>query len=172
LGHLYAVDFNQQNRAETYYRQAIAILERTRGLLVDESFRIGYFGQSTDAYDGLIALSLRQGDARTAFSVTERARSRALVEQLAQTKLTAPSNLSAKLLKREENALDELRHLNQLLRNNTSGDGVKGLLNKIESAQGKLGRVLQRISGQAADYAALRRAEPMSFLEIRELLCG
>jgi tetratricopeptide (TPR) repeat protein len=169
LGHIYALDMGDAKRGQVCYEHAIELLERTRGMLVEESHRIGFFGQALDAYNGLVALHLAKANWLDAWTTIEKARSRTLVEQLAQTTLSPPSTVAASLLDEEKHWLFELRRLSLALRN-ASDSEASSLADQVESAQQALDAVLERMNFDAADYVALRRGTPTEFSEIRKLL--
>jgi tetratricopeptide (TPR) repeat protein len=169
LGHIHVSDLEDYESGHVCYKNAIEILEKTRGMLVEESHRIGFFGQALDAYNGLIALYLAQANWQDAWTTIEKARSRTLVEQLAQTSFSPPSTIDISLLNEEAHWLSELCRLNLALRN-AFGSEVTPLANQVETAQKALDNVLERMVQDAPDYVALRRGTAIKFSEVKNLI--
>ncbi|MFQ5433647.1 MAG: CHAT domain-containing protein [Anaerolineae bacterium] len=84
---------NRDAEAEQLLRSAIEEIEQLRGTLPQETTRASFLQDKVVAYEDLVQLYLNRGDAaglQQAFSVTEQAKSRALVDLLTgltQTKL-------------------------------------------------------------------------------------
>ncbi len=70
--------------AERCWLQAIDVLEKHRASINTEANKIGFIGDKTDVYDALVNLQIRQGNAAGALITAERAKSRALVDLLAE----------------------------------------------------------------------------------------
>jgi len=73
-----------KNSAELFFQQAVAMTEELRAPLPGEEFRTAFFSDKLVPYNELVRLCLADGNARfaEAFSYVERARSRALVDEL------------------------------------------------------------------------------------------
>lgn len=70
--------------AERCWQQAINVLEKHRASINTEANKIGFIGDKTDVYDALVNLQVRQDNAAGALITAERAKSRALVDLLAE----------------------------------------------------------------------------------------
>lgn len=86
LGRTYAA-LGERAAAEDYLSRAIRLLESQRLEIAHERMRASFFGDKLDPFDDLIKLLLREDTrdphrVRQAFELTERARSRALVDRL------------------------------------------------------------------------------------------
>lgn len=84
LGRLRALQ-GRDREAEALLEAAISDIERLRGTVVQENMRASFLRDKTAAYEELLKLHLaRDGeeDARRAFAVAERAKSRALIDLL------------------------------------------------------------------------------------------
>jgi CHAT domain-containing protein/Flp pilus assembly protein TadD len=68
--------------AETDYRQAIALIEKTRSQLQLAALRSEFFADKREAYDALIGLLMRRNDAAEVFSFLERSRARNFQDSL------------------------------------------------------------------------------------------
>ncbi len=90
LGHLRRLQ-GRDNEAQRYLDLAASQIEQLRGPLAQEALRTSFLRDKTAAYEDLIELHLARADApsiQRAFSVTERAKSRTLVDLL--TGVVAP----------------------------------------------------------------------------------
>ena len=67
------------------FNDAITIIEQRRGNVSTEAQKLGYFGDKNLPYQQSIKLLISQGDDAAAFAMAERARSRTLVDMLADT---------------------------------------------------------------------------------------
>ncbi|WP_339669564.1 CHAT domain-containing protein [Dasania marina] len=83
------------------YEQSIVLLENSRGNLSTESQKIGFVGDKSSAYQRAVAVLIKLGRNGEAFAYAERARSRALVDMLADSQArreAMPSSLTAQPL--------------------------------------------------------------------------
>lgn len=71
-------------QAVDFYRRAIEVIERQRSSIHTEANKIGFVGDKQSVYTRLIDLLERSGRAGEAFEYAERAKSRALVDLLAE----------------------------------------------------------------------------------------
>ena len=84
LGHLRRLQ-ERDGEAQMHLDLALAQIEQLRGYLAQEALRTSFLRDKTAAYEDLIELHLKRGDAeslRQAFGVAERAKSRTLVDLL------------------------------------------------------------------------------------------
>jgi CHAT domain-containing protein len=70
-------------QAEVDYREAIAIIERSRAQLQLSALRAEFLADKRDAYDALITLLLNKKDVKEAFLFLERSRARTFQDRLA-----------------------------------------------------------------------------------------
>jgi pentatricopeptide repeat protein len=74
-------------KAIVNYREAIEIVENQRSTIYTEKQRISYFERKFDMYSSLISLLVNTGKVEEAFEYVERAKSRALVDILGQSRI-------------------------------------------------------------------------------------
>ena len=82
LGHLRRLQ-GRNKEARTLLEAAVEEIERLRGTVAQDAVRASFLRDKTAAYEGLLQLYLArddEGDIRRAFTVAERAKSRALVD--------------------------------------------------------------------------------------------
>ena len=81
LGHIRRLQ-GRRAEAQTLLQAAMADVERVRSTLTQETIRRSFLRDKTALYDDLVALHLADDDPARAFEITERAKSRALVDLL------------------------------------------------------------------------------------------
>ena len=132
--------------AESNYRQAIEIIEKTRRQLQLSALRLEFFADKREAYDALIALLLQKGDAAEAFSFLEKSRARNFQDRL---ETNSPEPQSAPLLLQQARAA--LAPETALMEYWTSGDRI-GLIWCTRQA---VGLMQKRLSPE--DLARVRK---------------
>ncbi len=132
--------------AESNYRQAIEIIEKTRRQLQLSALRLEFFADKREAYDALIALLLQKGDAAEAFSFLEKSRARNFQDRL---ETNSPEPQSAPLLLQQARAA--LARETALMEYWTSGDRI-GLIWCTRQA---VGLMQKRLSPE--DLARVRK---------------
>lgn len=70
-------------KAEQLWLSALAVIEKHRASINTEANKIGFVGDKAQVYDALVDLQAARGDAEAVLLTTERAKSRALVDLLA-----------------------------------------------------------------------------------------
>ncbi len=83
---LAAMRAGELNAAEAAFTEAVALAERQRAALAQKRMRTAFFSNKSLAYDGLVKLlAQRDGaDIRRAFDMSERAKSRTLIDQMSE----------------------------------------------------------------------------------------
>ncbi|MDO9632496.1 MAG: hypothetical protein Q7I92_11410, partial [Humidesulfovibrio sp.] len=77
-----------------FYMQSVEVVEQQRKSISTETSKIGFVGDKQALYQSLIALLIRQGQPAKAFEYVERAKSRALVDLLAERQNLLPQDQS------------------------------------------------------------------------------
>ena len=117
-----AMDQNDLQLAELYFKRAIQITEELRAPIPGEEFRTAFFSNRISPYQKLAQLCLAVGDARAseALHFVERAKSRALADTLAgriAVATTARDDFELHLQRQAEKLREELNYLyNQMHR--------------------------------------------------------
>ncbi len=156
LGRLYLRQ-GREEEAETLLATAVAEIERLRGALARQSLRTSFLQDKTAVYADLARLYLGRGDQASlqkAFSITEQAKSRALVDLLsndiaAQLQQNLPPDLAERLQKLQA---DLHAIYNEALRDNQEGDRATWLL-ELNTRATQLEEEISRLRLQA-DAAA------------------
>ncbi len=162
--------------AKRLYRRAIARVEAIRGRIGVDEFRISFADDKAPIYADLDALLLEEGAARSvdeAFSVAERARSRALCDLLAGrlSPEAARDETASRLLGRLERIRSEI---NRLSAPDSGGAGERrGLFRtspharRVREREAEMTDVLRRLQRRSAQIGGLAAGETASLAEAR-----
>lgn len=150
---------------------AIDTIEQLRSQYLPESLKISLFAEKIKPYSEIILL-YRSTDPEKAFQYLESSQSRAFIEQLATTAMSAVAGITPELTERETQLLGELRRL-QLRHRETLGqqkyewgDEVMQIENQLE----QLWHEICRLGIRGAEYVALRQGTPLDLAGVKQLL--
>lgn len=163
-------------QARAHLLAAATLVERLRGRIFSADARIGFQRTSDEVFDELIDLTyteLRRTQqprlAEALFSAIERAKSRVLVEAIADQRLPLP-DVDPALLAVEGDLLERERALEVELQ---SGAASTSLAAELDAVREELGRTWDRIAGasaRGAEYVRLRRGKIPEVSELRALV--
>jgi len=160
---LYGID---PPRAIRNLTAALDLQEQARLEVLDPEVRMHLGGDTEDTYEDLVNLLAAAGppESTRAFELVEHGRSRSLLELLGDG-LPAAGHLSPELAAEERAADERLRALREGRRDITG-------LQKLRQARDALVAVWDRIAADpaSAEYATLRRGDPLTFEDVREML--
>jgi hypothetical protein len=160
---LYSID---PPRAIRNLTAALDLQEQARLEVLDPEVRMHLGGDTEDTYEDLVNLLAAAGPQQStrAFELVEHGRSRSLLELLGDG-LPAAGHLSPELAAEERAADERLRALREGRRDITG-------LQKLRQARDALVAVWDRIAADpaSAEYATLRRGDPLTFEDVREML--
>lgn len=149
-----AVARNDSRRAEKHFKQAIRLIETMRSPLAAEEFRMAFLADKLAPYECLTSIYLTENKLAKAFTLTERARARALSENLNENltakNSSAPSNLRRKLADLRE----ELNWFYSRL-NRADEAEMKNLQTEANRREKQIADLLRQIESTAASRAAL-----------------
>jgi tetratricopeptide (TPR) repeat protein len=114
-----------------------------------------------EVHDRAIGHAARAGRPSLVWTLMERARSRSLVELLGWGDLPRPAGVAPSLLDRERSLLDEARRLTDALRTAVDGPPRRRSEGRLAAVEEQLRSLWEEMSGQAPEYVALRRGEPL-----------
>lgn len=122
-----AVALGDVKSAEKLFKSAIRLTEKMRAPLAAEEFSMAFLADKLDAYESLALLYLDQRRFKDAFILTERARSRSLLDSMSNDQLAAPASRQLK------KKLDDLRtELNWHYKRLDTADGADGAKRQLE----------------------------------------
>ena len=170
----------REDLAYAAYGRARAALEMLRGNLRGEELKIAFFSNKQEVYERLVDLCLnRPNGLEEAFLYIEQAKSRSLMERLAQPVQTIPDNdagqsdlvRSIRNLREELNWYYNLIEREQLRPEENSVARIKNLERQAKSRESQLLRSLQEATELEIHQAGLQRAPAhVSIEQIRAAL--
>ncbi len=156
---------------------ALRLQERFRDEVVDERLRLrinGWFEELHTRQIALLATASGAGwperPASAAFDLAERSRSRLLLEQLGDTTVLRADAVPAELVNRERDQLARMRRRRAAM--GTPGERIQALA-AFRAGRDRLAETWQEMAAtgvRGAEYAQLRRGDPLRFAEVEPLL--
>jgi CHAT domain-containing protein len=178
LAHL-ARDSGDLAEARATIEAAINIIESLRVKIANQDLRASYLASKQEYFNFYVDLLMRMnkqdpsaGHDATALQVSERARARSLLEELAETRYDIRQGVDAALIKRERELQEMLNAKAEQKSVVLSGKHTKEKADAIESEIEALATDYDAVSAQirarSPRYAALTRPVPLSLKEVRE----
>ena len=154
------------DQASRYLKAAANGLEAMRADFALPDLAIEFVGSRAALYARVVSLLWQQRHSAEALKWTEHIRSRALLNMLAYTPMAfSMPSADEKQAATENEWLDKIRLL--LGKTHTTRPDTE-TLQRLRQASSKLESIWNQCSDQ--EYVALRRGEPMSYLQVRGLL--
>ena len=159
----------------------LALIEQIRGELVNPDLRIVYFStvqQFYDLYTELLVARFEQTKNETnvalALEISERARTRSLVELLQEARIDFKQGVNVKLVEQAQDLQDKLnrayRQRTAALAGKSTPDQIAKFTNNINSLTTELEDLQVRIRRENPRYASLTSNASLSAKEIQNLL--
>jgi len=173
-------DLGNLAEAQTNAEQALKLVESVRARAGGEEARASYFATQQNAYEFYIALLMKlhqrspsAGYDAQAFSVSERARARGLLEMLAETHVDFREGVDPVLFKRERELVELLdAKANRLM--GVGGGATReqnaGLKKDIDDLETQYQQLEVEIRQKSPRYAALTQPQPLSLQDIQRSL--
>lgn len=154
---------NHLDKARQYIEEAVRLVESNRSGSASQQLRASYFATNQDLYTLYVDVLMRLGDKAGALHVSERSRSRSLLEMLAESGAGIREGVDASLLERERSLLGRLNA--RANRNPTPAvqEEIRGLERELLEVDAAIRRGSPR-------YAALTRPNPLTAAQIQDLL--
>jgi tetratricopeptide (TPR) repeat protein len=154
LGRL-ALQNNDGRRAENYFKRAVRMIEKLRAPLAAEEFRMAFLSDKLAPFENLAEIYLAEDDLEKAFSLTEKARARTLVETLRGA--FSPAGTKSTPAGRLEALREELNWFYSRL--NRAGAGEFGRLQKeVQKREKQIAAIMRQIESTRADSAKISAA--------------
>lgn len=176
IGQVYEIQGKAQD-ALTFYRRSIDLLEEMASFARIEEFTISLRAQAAETYQHIILLLLRTGQKEQAFDFSERARTRALIDQLGNTRLDSRSHATKAEIKRENILRATLFDLEDKLRkelnkpdNQQVQEGIQFLEQQLEKKRWEYEDHLISLKTKNPEYHSLVTVEPLSLSNIQARL--
>ena len=170
LGQIYD-ESDKPELAYEYYNHSIELSEMMGGRLVEEEHKIGFYARASEAYQGMIPLCLKLDSKEgEAFEYTERSKSRAFLDLIANTEIKPSVELTSELkslLDDEEKYLSKLREIQM---RHLSQTKVSMELGEVEGIFRKLDKIYDEIEEHDPEYVFTRKGKPLSMDKVQNLL--
>lgn len=168
---LLAVSVGDIAQAETYFKEAVALIEQMRAPLPAESFRIAFLGDKLTPYTELVRICLTDGSpARVAEALgyVERARARSLLDLLGDVHPTAQSTadpIVAEIEQRIEHLREELNWFYSQINRPDSPIALRGAvaLADLQTQTQARERLMLDLLRQLQQYVGLSRSSDPTF---------
>lgn len=174
-------DLNQLPTARQDIETAIGIIEKLRERVPTQTLRSSFFATVQNYYDLYIEILLKQHELEPnkglevlAFEVSERGRSRSLVELLQEARVNIRQGADAKLLQREQELQELLNQKalqrTQLLGGKFTAEQRAKADSEISSLSAELENIRARLRQESPRYASLTQVSALSAKDIQNLL--
>jgi CHAT domain-containing protein/Flp pilus assembly protein TadD len=172
LGSLGSVSEAQGDLSEAmqFYEQAIQIKESIQSQLTIEDFKIAFASNQIDVYARLISLLWDQKNFEVAFNYTERARSRAFLDQLANGHINFRQGAETDLLNQERDLKAQIQaHIRELALNPAPKQKDE-LTKQLNSRREDYENLLREIKLKSPALASLVSVDVASLSDIQKQL--
>lgn len=168
-------------KAIEYIQNGLKIVEQTRGELLNPELRISYFStvqQFYELYTELLVAryekSKDEKDISSALEISERARTRSLVELLQEARVNIKQGVDEKLLEKAEDFQNSLnnkyRQRATLLSGKNTPEQISKITNEITALTTEIENLQIKIKRENPHYANLTQETSLSTKEIQSLL--
>jgi CHAT domain-containing protein/Tfp pilus assembly protein PilF len=162
----------QFSDARSIFARAVKTLEAQRGRIPSTEARAFLVARYGSAYDGLVQACLSLHDFSAAFSTSERARSRSLLDLLAEARIDIRQGIEPSLLKRERR-LQELLNAKaerqtRLLSEKHSGQEAAAAAKDVDALTTEYHELEAKIRTSSPHYAALTQPQPLTLQQIQQ----
>jgi CHAT domain-containing protein/Tfp pilus assembly protein PilF len=176
IGYVYEMQ-NQPQQALKFYDRSIEIRDKMRASVHLEEIKTGLSTSPVDTYKYAAALRMQIGEPVRAFELSERARARTLLDQLANVRPKAKQKASAGLRQEEQALRSELYSLEkkrdlEISKTSSSFDQaiVGSIQNQLDRKRSDYENLLVRLKLDDPEYASLRTVAPLSLSEVQALI--
>lgn len=149
---------NRAAEARRCFEDAIAEVERLRGRIPQEAVRASFIGDKNEAYEEWISLLVDMNEPEAAFSATEHAKSRSLVDVMSGSVSSVRLGPSTDVRSRELHG-ELMAVYNRLLSSDPSVQ-IEGVAEELRSRARTLEAELQGLSLETSDLADLTVGTP------------
>jgi CHAT domain-containing protein/Tfp pilus assembly protein PilF len=171
---------NNLSQAVTFYKKAIDIIDHVRSQIFLDAYKAGFVRDKLKVYEYLINLlyKLNRDDPSNSlnkeiFYIVERAKSRAFLEGLAESKIDIRESLNPELKKRENELSGRISLVIQkLLKSDLSQKRRQELLDKLQQEEDEYIRLISRMRAEVPELAHLISAEPCRSEQIQQHING
>jgi CHAT domain-containing protein/tetratricopeptide (TPR) repeat protein len=163
--------------AADMYQQSIAAREDVRSAARLEEFKTSLAAQTVGLYDRAVLLHLQLNQPAEAFTLAERARARAFLDQLGNARLDVTRGADARLLQQEQALRAEIGSLDDQLREERAkpvaqqnGEQIAALRDGLTARQTTYAQLLTQLKLTDPEAASLVSVDPLTLPEVQRLL--
>jgi CHAT domain-containing protein/Tfp pilus assembly protein PilF len=158
-----------------HYTSAVDTVEKIRGKLVTQEQKVGFLGQTIDIYESLIRVLFKLREKGLApdgiaesYHLAERAKSRAFLELLAETKIDLAAGLSQDLESAEKSLEVQLTGIQQKLQDpSLKRQDREALYAELGGVESKYQEFIRELRMKSPEYAAAVYPEPLTLPEVQ-----
>ncbi len=174
-------DVGSLSEARLHVEGALSLVESIRTDVAGQELRTAYFASVQDYYALYIDVLMRlhkqlptEGHAVAALQASERARARSLIELLTESRVEIRQGVDPALLERERNLRQQLNvtaeRQTRLLSRTHTEQQVAEINKEVQALTSEYQGIQARIRATSPRYAALTQPQPLTLLEIQQLL--
>jgi len=171
---------NEFSQAVKCYKKAIDIIDHIRSQISLDTYKAGFARDKIKVYELLINILYRVSTDSTAnnydreiFHIVEKAKARAFLESLGESKIDVRERLSPKLKKEEKEILGRISLVNQeLFKGDLSKKRKEGLLIELQQVEDEYIRLISKMRVEIPEVADLVSPVPCQVEQVQKLLDG
>jgi CHAT domain-containing protein len=156
--------------AERAYRLAAENLEQHQARIQHDDLKVTFLQGRNQVYEALVRLSFETESVSTAFSWCERAKSRALVELLAQHLPSVHARAESSLLRRVDRLREELNVQYMRCKPETQSRYAVPDFQAILTKEQEIARALREVAIDDSEYVSLQRVDVAGMEEVQQFL--
>lgn len=153
-----------------HYQQAVKIIESGRRYLHLAEHKSGYFSQRIEAYEGLVSVLFKLNRHEAAFDYAERARARAFLDMLAESKVDSYQGVDPKLIEKEKEINHNLSTIQKKLRKERDETNRKRLYKELKAQEARLEEMEFDVRRKNPNYARIRYPEVYNLNQVQDIL--
>lgn len=168
------------SQAMSHYKASVEAIESVRGGLLSEEQKSSFLESKIEIYKKLqnLLYKLHQDNqtgrfAEEAFEYAERAKVRALLDLLEESKIDIHKGVDTVLINQEKEIFREIVRIQTELRGeNLSESEVSRLRNQLEEKEGRLSQLRIELKKRSPVYADLKYPEPVTLRQAQKVILG
>lgn len=161
-----------------FIEEAVKIVEENRAQMSNTDFRVSYFAQFQGFYQQFIGVLMENHKqnpngnfAAKAFEISERSRSRGLIDLLLESRIDIRQGVEAKLLEKEKQLKQQISAIAEKLFRQGASEKEKVVLEKdLRDFKLELQKVSGEIKLKSPQYAALSQPTFLSVADVQKFL--
>jgi len=164
----------QKEDAVEALKKSVEIIESLRGNFTIDEFKSFYMEDKMEVYDKLIELLVIKGDFEGALAYSERARSRAFLDMIANREIAVKPNKDSSLIKKEQELRLQIQNLTKSL-HHYELQSFRGLSRdqidqELRNSRLEYTELIQKIKLRSPEYTSLISVSPPDYKEVQALL--